>query len=784
MLSSKTRWMQKEVNEQLTEQLMNGLSVPKLIANLLISRGITTVEDAQTFLNIESQPFHSPFLLDGMDETVTRVKNAIENNEKILVFGDYDADGVSSTTVMLSTLRMLGADADFYIPNRFTEGYGPNEGAFQWAYDEGYRLIITVDTGISALNEAEFAKQLGIDLIITDHHEPGPILPAAFSIIHPKKPGTEYPFHELAGVGVALKVAQALLEDEVPKDFLAFAAIGTIADLVPLHDENRLIAKKGIQALQQTTNPGILALLKACSINQSEISEETIGFSIGPRINAVGRLGDADPAVKLFLSKDLDEATSIANSMNEINKERQAIVNDMTQEAIEMIESHYPLSDHSVLIIAKEDWNAGVVGIVASRLVEKYYRPTIVLSIDREKQIAKGSARSIEGFDLFENLSTCRDILPHFGGHTMAAGMTLSLEHVEELRSRLNKLANEKLSEEDFIPVTHVDIECKLEEITIENIKQLNLLAPYGVGNPKPKVAIHNNAISQMKRIGSDQSHLKLLLEDSGSTLDGIAFGFGHVTDQISPLSKISVLGELSINEWNNHLKPQIMVNDLWVRGWQLFDLRGNKSNIKMVDTLKDEFKIITFHQESIQSLKLETYEDKLYVYEEHTLETLNTNIDTIFFADLPATISSICCIVEKVKPKKIYCLFHPKETHFFTTTPTREHFKWFYAFLTKNKELNLPLHGERLAKSRGWSKETIEFMSKVFFELEFVTINNGIITLSNQPKKRDLTESKTYSQKQDQIEIENELLYSSYSQLKNWFDHVYPVLTGANIPT
>ncbi|MBM6619709.1 single-stranded-DNA-specific exonuclease RecJ [Bacillus suaedaesalsae] len=773
MFSSKTRWMQKEVNEQVTEQLMNGLSVPKLIANLLITRGINTVEDAQTFLNIESQPFHSPFLLDGMEETVARIKLAINNNEKILVFGDYDADGVSSTTVMIGALRMLGATADFYIPNRFSEGYGPNSGAFQWAYDEGYRLIITVDTGISALNEANFAKQLGIDLIITDHHEPGPTLPAAFSIIHPKKLGGEYPFHELAGVGVALKVAQALLE-EVPQDFLAFAAIGTIADLVPLHDENRLIARKGIKALQQTKNPGILALLKACNVNQSEVSEETIGFSIGPRINAVGRLGDADPAVDLFLTKDPDEAASIADEMNAINKERQMIVNEITQEAIDMIEAEFPLTDHSVLIIAKEDWNAGVVGIVASRLVEKYYRPTIVLSIDREKNIAKGSARSIEGFDLFENLSTCRDILPHFGGHTMAAGMTLSLEHVDELRKRLNLLANEKLTDEDFIPVTHVDIECRIEDVTIDTIKQLNLLSPYGVGNPKPKVAIHDNAISQMKKIGSDQSHLKILLEDAGTTLDGIAFGFGHVTDHISPLAKISVLGELSINEWNNHLKPQIMVNDIWVREWQLFDLRGNKSNSKQVALLKDNDKIVTFHPESIQSLQLQSYTDKIFVYDEQSLEDLESTIESIFFADLPSTTQSIRTIIEKVKPKRVYCLFHPKETHFFATIPTREHFKWFYAFLTKNKELNLSIHGEKLAKSRGWSKETIDFMSKVFFELEFVTIKNGIITLSNQPTKRDLTESKTYSQKQDQIEIENELLYSSYSQLKNWFDHVY----------
>jgi single-stranded-DNA-specific exonuclease len=775
MLSAKTRWVHKNTNEQIAETIMRELSVPGIIANLLVSRGITTAQEAKKFLNIESEGFHDPFLLNEMSETVKRIKVAIQNDEKVLVFGDYDADGVSSTTVMLRALRQAGAKADFYIPNRFSEGYGPNVNAFQWASSEGYHLIITVDTGISALNEAKVAKELGIDLIITDHHEPGPELPEAYAIIHPKKPGSTYPFQELAGVGVALKVAQALL-GEVPQDFLAFAAIGTIADLVPLHDENRLIATTGIKALRVSKNHGIQALLKVCSVNQSDITEETIGFSIGPRINAVGRLGDADPAVDLFLTDDADEANIIANEMNIINNERKKIVDEITKEAIELIEQEYSLDDNPVLVIAKSGWNAGVVGIVASRLVDKYYRPTIILSIDEEKQVAKGSARSIEGFDLFENLSTCRDILPHFGGHMMAAGMTVDLTNLQELRQRLIALAEDKLSEKDYVPVTHVDVSCRIGDITLETIKQLNLLAPYGMGNPKPRVVIYDTSMAQMKKIGQDQSHLKLLLEESGKSLDAIGFGFGHVFDEISPLSKVSLLGELSINEWNNHLKPQIMVGDICVKEWQLFDLRGNRNILKLIESLSTQkVKIIVFNEDSVKALNLQPYLESIHVINSpETVENLSMSNHSLIFADMPPSIELIKNVIGKVRPNKIYSLFHQQETHFFNTIPTRDHFKWFYGFLSKNKEFNFQTDAEKLAKHRGWSKETIEFMSKVFFELEFVTINNGIISLSDQPKKRDLTDSETYLKKQDQIEIENELMYSSYSQLKDWFDHVY----------
>ncbi|MEL3973970.1 single-stranded-DNA-specific exonuclease RecJ [Rossellomorea oryzaecorticis] len=771
MLNSKTRWMIAESDQQKIEEFEKELKIPSLVAKLLLNRDLKDVEKARDFLFDKSDSFHDPFLFNDMKKAVGRIRDAINNGERILVFGDYDADGVSSTSVMMTVLRDIGAEVEFYIPNRFSEGYGPNEAAFRWAKDEGFTLIITVDTGISAVHEAHVAKELGIDLIITDHHEPGPDLPDAHSIIHPKIEGSQYPFGDLAGVGVAFKLAHALY-GELPTHLLDLAAIGTIADLVPLRGENRILAKRGIAKLRVTERKGIKALCKVANAHQHEMTEESIGFMIAPRINAVGRLGDADPAVDLMLTEDGEEAKALAEEIDSLNKERQAIVNTMTQEAIEMVENDYPLDDNSVLVIGKEGWNSGVVGIVASRLVDKFYRPTIVLSFDSEKGMAKGSARSIVGFDLFKSLSKCRDILPHFGGHPMAAGMTLELDHVGELRNRLNEIAESELSEEDFIPVTVMDAAVKMEEITIESIEKLSLLAPFGMQNPKPKWVIEDVSIEHYKKIGSNQNHLKVVLGDENNKLDGVGFGLGDLADHITPFSDASIIGELSINEWNNRKKPQIFLHDIKIDQWQLFDVRG----IRQVDKWekhvpKENKKIFCFHSSTLEKLHMQDREDIHLIEDAESLNDVSIDGGSIVLLDMPASMEMVKAIVGKGKPHRIYAHFFQDEDHFFSTMPTRDHFKWYYAFLTKRGSFDLNKHGDDLAKYKGWSKETIDFMSQVFFELKFVTIVNGFISLNPVKTKKDLTESPAYQKKQQQYELENELLYSSYNELKAWFN-------------
>ncbi|OCA91225.1 single-stranded-DNA-specific exonuclease RecJ [Bacillus sp. FJAT-27225] len=772
MLQSKTRWIVREYDQDKAKKLAEELKISPLVSSMLINRGVDTSESARSFL-FGGEDFHDPFLLDGMDRAVARIKEAITSQEPILIYGDYDADGVSSTAVLMMTLKELGANVGFYIPDRFSEGYGPNEPAFRQAAENGIKLIITVDTGIAAIHEAEIAKELGLDLIITDHHEPGPVLPEALAIIHPKLPDSKYPFRDLAGVGVAFKVAHALY-GELPEHLLEIAVIGTIADLVSLKGENRLIAKRGIEKLKTTKNIGIKAILRAAGVELHTLNEETIGFSLAPRINAVGRLEHASMAVELLLTENQEEAMQLAVEMDSLNKERQAIVQSITVEAMEQVDKHFPAETNNVLVIGNEGWHAGVIGIVASKLVEKYYRPVIVLSFDKEKGLAKGSARSIPGFDLFKNLSVCRDILPHFGGHPMAAGMTLKLNDVNDLRFRLNELAAQQMSKEDFIPVLQLDAEVSVSDVTLSILEEMQLLAPYGMDNPKPRISIENAGISSIRKIGSDHSHLKLTLANEGRAVDAIGFGFGQLSDHISPASSLSIAGELSINEWNNIRKPQIMLQDLAVRDWQLFDIRGIRSLGSLKSKLPDIRKILVlFDPVYVQGIVQGEKDEIIIVESIEAAEAVKLDHENVVLIDMPPSKAILESLLSGKKPGRIYAGFFKENSEFFSTIPGRDHFKWYYAFLLKNSPFDIHKYGSVLAKRRGWTKETIDFMSEVFFELEFVTINNGLISVNKTSNKRDLAESRAYQEKQAHIALEQDLLFSSYGQLKSLFTQI-----------
>src|SRR5690606_4847364 len=489
MIQSQKLWTITQQDEQLVKQFSEQLNISTIAAKILIARGCTTIEQAKPLLKIDETQYHDPFLMAGMEDAVMRIEQALDNGEKILVYGDYDADGITSTTVLLNALLDLGADVSFVIPDRFIHGYGPNEELFKKAYEDGVNLIITVDNGISGIEQVNVARELGLDVIITDHHEAGDVLPDANVIIHPRVPEGHYPFGELAGVGVAFKLAHALY-GELPDHLFEYVAVGTIADLVPLVGENRYLVQRGLQALKQSSNPWVKAICDASGSNQREINEETVGFYFGPRLNAIGRLGSAEPGVHFLMSEDSLQANTLATEVNDHNTERKKIVEDITKEAIAMIENDGGLKDFLVFVVAGEDWNPGVGGNVASRLVEKYYRPTIVLSLNHEKAIAKGSARSIEGFHLYNELAKNRDILPHFGGHPMAAGMTLPIEHVNSLRTRLNEQARLCLTEEQLVQKMQIDVPIELSEITVEAIEELRKLAPFGTEFPKPVFGI------------------------------------------------------------------------------------------------------------------------------------------------------------------------------------------------------------------------------------------------------------------------------------------------------
>lgn len=758
----------KQPNEQIVESLINGLNISKVSAKLLASRGFTDVQKTKKFLHMDESSMHDPFLLHEMDKAVARIKQAIAKEELILVYGDYDADGVTSTSVMMTALQQMGAHVTFSIPNRFVDGYGPSERLFKEAFADGVNLIITVDNGISGIQEIQLAKELGMDVIVTDHHEAGEILPPADAIIHPRHPLGAYPFGELAGVGVAFKVAHALL-GKVPRELFELVAIGTIADLVSLHDENRYFVQEGIKQLRVSNRPAIQALCQVAGTEQHQIDEETIGFLFGPRINALGRLADAAPGVDLFLSTDSIEAMSLAKVLDTHNKERQGIVSQMTEEAIAMVESGENGYNPEVIIVAKEGWNPGVVGIVASRLVEKYYRPTIVLGLDTTKGIAKGSARSIEGFHLYNELSKNKDILPHFGGHPMAAGMTLSIDHVPELRERLNKQAQQILTKEDFQPIQQIDISITLEEIDLTTIESLKQLGPFGMNFPKPMYGIDRVNITSMRKIGANQNHVKMELADGPLTLDAVGFSKGHLADELTPGVPVSFIGDLQINEWNGRKKPQFMIEDVKTTEWQLFDIRGIRQVNRWSHLIQPEQTLyLAFNPETIHHFDSMLQVDIQLISQN---QELPSPTPYIVLLDIPPNEELLEKLLTHIEPKRIYAHFYVPESTYFEAIPSRDHFKWYYGFLTKRPSFDLEQHVNELAKHKGWSNRTLFFMTEVFFDLGFVKINNGRIDLQESAVKKDLAESTVYQERAQQMQLEQKLLYAPYLELRQWFN-------------
>ncbi|WP_173916037.1 single-stranded-DNA-specific exonuclease RecJ [Halobacillus sp. Marseille-Q1614] len=759
MLRSKMKWNITYTGDEETSSSIRGIT--DLTSRLLVQRDLTDPDAIDRFLHPSVDDLHDPFLLSGMNKAVQRVREAIEKEERILVFGDYDADGVSSTTVMVEALKEAGALCDFYIPNRFTEGYGPNESAFREAAEAGFNLIITVDNGVAADYEAKVAKELGIDLIITDHHEVQEVLPEAYAIIHPKT-SENYPFKELAGVGVAFKFAQALLP-KFPKHLLDLTALGTVADLVPLKDENRALVYLGLKAMNKTKRIGLLALIETCGID-GMIDEESIGFTIGPRVNAVGRLQDASPAVDLFLTKDMEEARELAEMINELNQERQKIVADIAKEAENMLKNNeQPLGE--VIVVAKAGWNPGVLGIVASKLVRTFDRPAIVLGIDEEKQQAKGSARSIDAFDLFSNCMEIRDQFIHFGGHAQAAGMTVDSDKIDQIRSLLCELAKKKLTEEDYQQSLNIEMSIRLEDVSLQQIEEISKLRPFGMGNPKPLFHVKETP-KEIRLIGSRQNHLKMQFVKEKAKLDGIGFGMGELYHKIGSSSEVEVVGELSINEWNGRKNPQIMIKDLQVSHWQLFDHRGSRQLEKQLSQIDIERTVgIKFTDNNIPDIPCSTYRPA-------ELTALNKeNIDGIVLLDLPDQLSQLSEVIQELDPQKIYACYQVQDGAFFQAIPTREHFKWFYGMLMKRENFNIHTDKELLAKKKGWSRSMIDFISQVFFELGFVKMEDGKISLRSNPEQKDLSESNLYQQRIQQLHIEQTLYYSTYKELKDWLN-------------
>jgi single-stranded-DNA-specific exonuclease len=561
------QWIFKEpASLEQIQSLLNKTNINPVLAQLLYERNIDSPEKVQTFLNPNLEQLHDPYLMRDMKKAVSRITTALRDGENILIYGDYDVDGITGVSLLYEALFKLGGKVSFYIPNRITDGYGLSMEGIHLAQESNISLIITVDCGITAVEEVEYAKSNAIDVIVCDHHEPADQIPDCDAVLDPKQKDCPYPFKELAGVGVAFKLLQALylslgygLSDLV--QFLDLVAIGTAADIVPMLDENRVLVKYGMERINTKPRNGVFALLESSSLLGRELDVSLIVFVIAPRINAVGRMSNAKKAVHLLTSSSLQQSRNIARVLETENKMRRDIDETTCQEAIKLAEEQIDRDDAKILVLAKEDWHPGVIGIVASRIMEKFNRPTILISV--RDGIGKGSARSTSNFDMYSALKSVEEVLDNFGGHKYAAGLTVKQENIQTLLSRMQKVTNEVISNEDLVPTLEIHSEISLKELDATFLKWLKMFAPYGPQNTRPVFVSRDvEVVGDLNVVGNN--HLKFKVKSDGIVIDAIAFNFAEVRPKMKPIRQhIDAAYVIEENTWNGRTTIQMRIKDI-----------------------------------------------------------------------------------------------------------------------------------------------------------------------------------------------------------------------------
>ncbi len=541
-------------------RICEAFDLPAPVARVMVNRGLDTVEAARRFLAKSTDCLHDPMAMTDMDKAVARVRGAIENGEKITIYGDYDVDGITSTALMVRYLRERGVTADAYIPDRQSEGYGINCGALEKIAASGTRLVITVDTGITAVGEAEFAKTLGLDMIITDHHECKEALPGAVAVVNPKRPDCEYPFKELAGVGVAFKLVCALDGgyEAVLSSYGDLVALGTIADVVSLTDENRAIVDYGIKKMNTDPNPGLGAVMDIVGVGSKWNSSAVVSYSVAPRLNAAGRMSSAMTGVELLLTEEKAEAARLSAYLDEENHRRQLVEGVIFAEAVEMI-NRQDCFGKKVIILAKRGWHHGIIGVVASRICDKFNKTCILISVEDGR--CKSSGRSVEGFNLFDALSRCGDILEKFGGHAYAAGFSIAEENIPELDRRLNAYADE-VFEREPVPRLYIDAGIEAADMSLDTVRKTEILCPYGAGNKTPVFALNEMRVTDIRTL-SGGKHCRLLCEKDGQRVEAIAFGMGSLAEEYGVGDVVDLAGEMNINYYNGTERVQLVLADM-----------------------------------------------------------------------------------------------------------------------------------------------------------------------------------------------------------------------------
>lgn len=704
------------------------------VARLLFERGIQDEESLKKFLEPSLEDLHDPYLLHDMDKAVERIRQAIEEGENILIYGDYDADGMTSASIVKESLEQLGAECRVYLPNRFTDGYGPNASVYKYFIEqEGISLIVTVDNGVAGHEAIELAQSMGVDVIVTDHHSMPETLPDAYAIVHPEHPDADYPFKQLAGCGVAFKLACALLE-EVQVELLDLVAIGTIADMVSLTDENRILVQYGLEMLGHTQRIGLQEMLDMAGIAANEVTEETVGFQIAPRLNALGRLDDPNPAIDLLTGFDDEEAHEIALMIHQKNEERKEIVQSIYEEAKTMVDP-----EKKVQVLAKEGWNPGVLGIVAGRLLEELGQTVIVLNIEDGR--AKGSARSVEAVDIFEALDPHRDLFIAFGGHAGAAGMTLEVEKLSDLSQVLEDYVREKVADASGKNKLNLDEELDLETLSLETVKSFERLAPFGMDNQKPVFYIKDFHVESARTMGAGNAHLKLKIFKGEASFEVVAFGQGRWATEFSQTKNLELAVTLSVNQWNGQTALQLMMVDARVEGVQLFNIRGK--NV----ALPEGVPVLDFSGE---------------------LPDL-ANSDAVVVKTIPEDITLLKTVFQEQHFSAVYFKNDIDKAYYLTGYGTREQFAKLYKTIYQFPEFDIRYKLKDLAAYLNIQQILLVKMIQVFEELDFVTIKDGVMTVNKEAPKREIAESQIYQNLKQTVKNQEMMALGTVQEMYNF---------------
>ncbi len=749
----KYNWIYPNYDENFIKEL-ESYSISKNIAKILNARNITDITSVKKYFSDEYEEGYDPFLMHDMQKAVDRINEAIENEEKILVYGDYDADGITSTVLLVETLISMGANVSSYIPNRFEEGYGPNKEAFTKIIDSGITLIITVDNGIAGVEEVDLANELGCDVIVTDHHKIQDTIPNAYAIIHPEHPEGNYPFKKLAGVGVAFKLAHALLEI-FPDFLLDLVAIGTIADMVSITDENRIFVKQGLELINEDPRIGLKMLLELSGID-TKIDEQTVGFYIAPKLNSIGRMDSAKLGLTFLMAEEPVTARALAEQIEQYNIQRKKITEDIVKDVISKIENSEKKQKNVIMVSG--EYHEGVLGIVASNIVEKYQKPVFIMN--EKEGVFKGSARSIFDFNIYVAMNKISDLFLAFGGHTLAAGFSFEKSNFEKIEEFLDNEFDEFKQNNDLKANKNIDIVTSLEDISYQFLNSLDALKPYGMDFEKPTILIENAMVLNKAYFGSDKQYLRLTIADEVGNLDCITFKDSSTFDKVEKNDVIDLLCNIDKNNFNGRTKLQAHIIDIHIKEFLFEDLRFINYDIANID---------------ISCLKLSKHRDdkdnNFYQYKD--LDSLiDKEFEYIYLLDIPTSKEYLYKIIN-LKPKKVFLICEEKQvlSDVYLIDKNRL-IKLFNLILSaNNKQINVAQQLDKLLAVLKTNVDSLKIMIQIFKELELINFVNNTIILNPDYKTVDLKKSSSFIRMKNIFEVENLLLKESITNINKIFE-------------